>query len=194
MEILTIWASVFSTYAMAPITDEFYFSFLTPGHYGWKAGTQTFSPEIKTSKLSINHLVVEGRATRLVKNMAAGELSAINRGFVPFFLTQPDEAVTLLAAEKMTIGWFIHQDVEVRGYDAPALINPVHRQDGAQDVEIFLDPHHVALEIFPVISPYHEEVMIQTSRGGDEGQHKGIETDALLLGENCKRLLRRKEG
>lgn len=45
-------------------------------------------------------------------------------------------------------------------------VRPVHRKDGAQDVEVFLDPHHVALEIFPVIAPRHVEVMIEAGRWG----------------------------
>ncbi|OGP85587.1 MAG: hypothetical protein A2V87_07135 [Deltaproteobacteria bacterium RBG_16_58_17] len=59
---------------------------------------------------------------------------------------------------------FIHQDVEIRGYDTPNPLNPVHRQDGAQDVEVFFDPYHVAFEIFPVVSPRHVEVMIGVER------------------------------
>jgi len=61
----------------------------------------------------------------------------------------------------------IHQNVEIRGNDAPTSLNPVHRQDGAQDLEVFLDPHHIALEIFPVISPlsiYPKSLSNQTSR------------------------------
>lgn len=112
-----------------------------------------------------------------------------------------------LLCDRRFYGQFVHQDVEIRGNDTPTPLNPVHRQDGAQDVEVFLDPHHVALEIFPVISPRHVEVMIGVEREfvisrrqllsmafifshsyafGYEGKHQGIEADALLLGENSK--------
>ena len=58
---------------------------------------------VAPKEVNVGPLVVEGRTSRLVKNMVACELSTINRGFVSYFLTQPDEAVTLLSPGKTAV-------------------------------------------------------------------------------------------
>lgn len=53
----------------------------------------------------------------------------------------------------------LHQLVERHRHDAPAAFQPAHRQQRAQHIQIFLQPYPVAVQIAPIITPRHVQVV-----------------------------------